>query len=658
MFPAFIRLGCLFVLVLLHEAAVRADTPPLCQFDLTYTLKIDPNDRQQVEMAWDHCHAIAAVQGLVNRDEPRLYVRFVESRPAAKNVDDYWLEKLTQPGGWLHGRAIEQSPTIVALVERFREHIDGAVVYDPNVAATSNVASTIAGVESLLPIRFDPSPHSLYSQLLNHGPRLPVRRHLVAKDGTSIFTGQGKIPGTKRRSTGSAKCDAYLWMKEKYLDTGLCDGAYGAYYLDQYWRQAPRATVLNHHCLTNHDFFVSKKAFFFDLGIWGDEVPVDDPQQEVGADLETLKELLLSAYQHGGKDRMIHIGGFVPWALKYTNHGIAGGTHAPVPTEWEYGKIISAYNGFMDADAIGYGAMANASFFAHFPLQDKYHQPWVTRAQLTERGYLTEDGRVDFRDREFVIFYVGDYDCAAWLYQRTPDIWDDPSRGKVPLMWCISPVLDRRAPMAMDYIRKTAGPNDYFVAADNGAGYLEPGMLQEPREISGLPSGLDAWARHNGTYFDRWGLSITGFIIYAHGPELNLAGLDCYASFSPNGIVPSRGPATLLHKNMPVLRHDHDVNEANPRQAARHIVNRIAERRKNGHPPFHWFRNILKTPTWYVEVVNQMQEQNPKLELLDAPTFFELLRIHLRQPDPAQFGEPKDEHIDSLFGQRRLTRSG
>ncbi len=37
--------------------------------------------------------------------------------------------------------------------------------------------------------------------------------------------------------------------------------------------------------------------------------------------------------------------------------------------------------------------------------------------------------------------------------------------------------------------------NDYFAAADNGAGYIMPGMLQEPRE-SGLPSGLETWGKH------------------------------------------------------------------------------------------------------------------------------------------------------------------
>jgi hypothetical protein len=287
----------------------------------------------------------------------------------------------------------------------------------------------------------------------------------------------------------------------------------------------------------------------------------------------------------------------------------------------------------MDADAISYGAMANASFFAHFPLKTKYPQHWVTRDQLRSRRYLTSDGRVNFDGRQFLIFYVGDYDCAAWVYQRTMDIWDDPARGKIPMMWCISPVLDRRAPMAMDYMRRTATKNDYFASADNGAGYCEPGMLQEPRGISNLPSGLDAWARHCKKYYDRWGLSITGFIIYGNGPPLNRAGLDCYASFSPNGIIPTAGPAARLYKNMPIMRFDHDVNEGNPRDAAGHVLSRIAARRREGHPPFHWFRNILKSPAWYAKTYNEIRNANPKIELLDAPTFFELYRIYLENHD-------------------------
>lgn len=622
--------------LLLAASVLGGQAAPIRLYDLGYTLKIDSGNPDQVRLAWDHCHLVAALQGLVNRQGPMLYLRFTESQHRKRNIDEFWLEELSGPGRWLHGRPVERIGTITDLVRQFRSTIRGVVVYDPNVAATSNVASTVAGAEDLLPVRYDRTEGSLYRLLVEGELALPVKCRLIGPDGTSLFTGQGLIPGTDRLSTGSAKCDAYLWMKHKFLDAGRCNGAYGAYYLDQYWMKKPRNTVLNHHCLTNHDFFVAKKAFFFDLGIWADEKPVDDPEQELGTDVETLKALLRSAYNQGGSEGMIHIGGFVPWAHKYTTHGTAGGHHGPVATEWEYGKIISAYNGFMDADAIGYGAMANASFFMHFPLRPAYPQDWVTRQDLVDRGYLDPEGHVNFDGREFLIFYVGDYDCAAWLYQRMMDIWDDPARGQIPMMWCISPVLDRRAPMAMDYMRRTATRNDYFASADNGAGYCEPGMLQEPRGISGLPSGLDAWARHCKRFYDRWGLSLTGFIIYAHGPELNEAGLDCYASFSGNGIVPSRGPASLLHKRMPILRFDHDVNEGNPTDAARHVVERIAQRHAEGYPPFHWFRNILKRPTWYVKTHETIKQMNPKIELLDAPTFFELYRIYLENQGPSK----------------------
>ena len=240
---------------------------------------------------------------------------------------------------------------------------------------------------------------------------------------------------------------------------------------------------------------------------------------------------------------------------------------------------------------------------------------------------MTADGKVNVDGRNFIIFYVGDYDASAWISQRTPSIWDDPNRGKLPLMWCISPVLAERVPHIMHNFRTTATENDYFAAADNGAGYTMPGMLQEPRE-SGLPSGLETWGKHCKKYYKKWGLSITGFVIDGHAPGLNKEGLDCYASFSPNGIVPQKIATALLHGNMPVIRADLDINDGDPKVAAKRIVERVKER---SALPFHWFRDILKQPTWYCEVMNEVKAQDDSIVLLDAPAFFELLRIYLKE---------------------------
>ena len=142
--------------------------------------------------------------------------------------------------------------------------------------------------------------------------------------------------------------------------------------------------------MSNHDFFVSKRAFFFDLSPWGDEPATDDPSQPVGTDLQTLKEMLLLAYQQNKHEKMCYIGGFPSWAYKYTMH--ASGIHDDVPTEWEFSRIISAYNAFKDADAISYGALANASFWQHFPTKKKYTQDWISHKELQKRGLLTADG--------------------------------------------------------------------------------------------------------------------------------------------------------------------------------------------------------------------------------------------------------------------------
>lgn len=341
--------------------------------------------------------------------------------------------------------------------------------------------------------------------------------------------------------------------------------------------------------------------------------------------------MLLIAYKQNKGIDFCYIGGFPSWAFKYTKH--AEGMHDDVPTEWEFSKIISAYNAFKDADAIGYGALANASFWQHFPLEKEYKQSWVSRENLINKGYLDEDGHLKNNGKNYLIFYVGDYDASSWITQRTPTIWDDSNRGKLPLMWCISPVLQERVPMVLHNFRKTATKNDYFASADNGAGYLMPGMLQEPRDISGLPSGLNAWAKHCKKYYKKWGLTITGFVIDGEAPGLNEEGLDCYRSFSYNGIVPQKVPLTYLHRGMPVLRADADVNEE-PKIAAQRIVDRINKR----NIPFHWFRNILKTPTWYIEVMAEIKKLDNSIELVDAPTFFELYKIYLEQNPKAAAG--------------------
>ncbi|MBR5395393.1 MAG: hypothetical protein IK144_10000 [Bacteroidaceae bacterium] len=594
----------------------------LVYLNLRHLNQVDYADSAAVLAMWDELHAASTLQGIVNRKKPRLYVDYVVN--GQKAIDAHWWRLYRRKGEWLSGRDTLTLFSVEEAVAHFSGELRGVVAYDSHVPSTSNVASAVAGIENLVAVRYDKAPGSLYSRLCLSEPKLPVRVWLVREDGTPLFTGEGTLPGCKRASSGSVKCDPYLWFIEQYMKTGRCPARCAGYYPDQMWRSMPSRVNCNHHQLTNHDFFVSRKGFFFDLSPWGDEPATDDPSQPLGADLRTLQELLHTADSLGKGEKMCHIGGFPAWAFKYTQR--VGGKHEDVATEWQFSELISHYNAFKDADAIDLGAQANASFWQHFPLRKRYPQSWVKRKDLQARGLLDSEGRVD-TTRKYIIIYVGDYDAASWLSQMTPLLWDAQERGVSPMMWCISPVLAERVPHVMHYIRQTASPLDYFAAADNGAGYMMPGTAEAQDLAEGTTRHIDAWEAHCKKFYRQWGLTVTGFVIDGNGPAMGKRSLDAYARFSPNGIVPQKCEPASLYGQMPVLRSDWDLVSNDPHEAAQVLVDRIHQ----CQIPFHWSRCILKSPAWYNEVVREACRLEPSIQLLDAPTFFTLLRCWLQE---------------------------
>ena len=581
--------------------------------DMNRWREVTSRDSVGVVRLWETMHLAATLQGIVNRDEPRLYIKYVVANDI--NVDDFWWDKCIGEGKWLAGRKVITMYDPVKVLDIFRDKVNGLVVYDPAVASTSNVASTVAGAEDLVAVRYDLRPGSIYTRLMQR--EYPVKVWLLNEDGTSKF---------------HTKLEPYRWAVDNYLKTGKCSGETAAYYIDQFWMTAPGNAGMNHHQLTNHDYFVSHKGFFFDLSPWDDE-PASDAPTEGNGDRAMFQSIFSEIYRLNGGTKFCHVGGFAPWAHKYSNNSrvIHKSKHEAAQTEWETVMLLSAYNAYKDADAASLGAMANASFWQHYPLKAEYPQSWVTREDLKARGLLLSDGKVP-TGKKFVLFYVGDYDAAAWIYQQLPKLWEDPARGSVPMMWSINPSLDRRAPMVMDYIRQTATASDYFAAGDNGAGYLNPGMLEEPRPVSGLPSGVAAWAAHNKAYFQRWGLSVTGFVIDGNGPGMSVEGMKSYASFSPNGIGPQKlpnGGNALLVDGMPVLRcSGASVGEERIEDAGVKAVSMLSQ-----HPefPFYWIRTILKSPTWHKGVKEYIEAKSPNYVVLDAPSYFELLRCYLEQ---------------------------
>jgi len=192
-------------------------------YDLSFTNALSASDR------FEHVHTVAAFSGIVNRDTSVLFTPLLVAGGAVdggSNADDIWREYLTAPGEWLAKTRWSNISSLSGLVETLGAPLKGVVLYDPSVPATSNLASTAAGCEDLLPIAYQPNINgSVYQELITNpkGPRMKVVLNLVG-----LF---------KATPEASAKIAAYRWARARWLSPGVTHPANPAkigYYVD-YW---------------------------------------------------------------------------------------------------------------------------------------------------------------------------------------------------------------------------------------------------------------------------------------------------------------------------------------------------------------------------------------------------------------------------------------
>lgn len=554
-------------------------------------------------LCYDMLKFIVAVQGLKNRDFPEIYLFW-------QDVDVFWLDYMTKEGNFLHGIVREEISSFDSFLAQYADFIRecGLAVWDYAVPATMNAATTACGVDSVLPVRYDVTVDSIMSRVMV-ATGVSIKLNLVNK-----FTGKGIVPDTLRPSTGSAKCDTYVWMLEKYMDktnpTLLVYNADGGG-----WRRDEAFYPdLGNAFVPNHDYAIAKAAFVFDVSCWDDEAPWDDPDQPIGTDFSIMQEIFMRQYQKTNGEQMTTLCGFVPWHIKYTSYGERG-THKEVDSEWRFTEILSCYNCVKDADSAGYAGLANASVFTHFPLDSKYHNP------RPEKKIAFDPSKT------YILFYVGDYDAGAWTAKFVPKWYKDPMLGKNPLMWCFNPNLSDRVPMVFDFIYKNFTKNDYFEAGDSGAGYNNPRLLYEPRTFSGLPDGHKINDLHNKAYFDRFDIEIIGFIIDGNQPTTQQEMKD-FSEYIIGASLNNGPQETVVVGNAVYMRETCDAGseQIDVDKCVDLMLYYIDQFPKEKR--FHVFRTILVSPTDHDRLITALRAARPEanFELLDPYNFFRLAK--------------------------------
>lgn len=586
-------------------------------------------------LAYDMLKAATALQGIVNRKKPVLFIDNSANRLSleiagkeTKTTDKFWFDELKTRGGFLDSAEIKKIPDFFSLFEIFGECVKGAVIWDEKVPSTANAASTVAGALDMIPVRGSSEKDALMPILLS---RFKYFNPII--DLRDCFTGDGMIYDTNIESTGSAKCDAYIWALEKFLKTGICSHKYFAHYTDGLkWNEAPYKIGnkemkqfdspypdLENAGLPNSDFYISKKAFFFDLAPWRDEKASDDPSQPAGADAATLHKIFQEANKLTKGKEILTIGGFTPWWLKYCDidwdgKKIPRGRRGGVATEWESVDLFSAYNAILDADAFGLIGYGNASFYTHIPIEKKLPAEKKSEMKL--------------RDKIYIMFMMGDYDSAAWLSQMIPVQWHDKKRGSIPLSWSINPVLSERAPQAFNHIIKTKTENDFF-GAQEGAGYMNLNMLSKPRFHSNLPDASRTYSSFCKKWYKKIGMNHTIFTIFTNSGNIRNEAAETFSEFSRGGVGIQQG--RTLNKNVrgvPFIACRNDFSFNGNTNDFTDIISKHISRPVDR--AFYFFRTVLVFPSQIKTVADALKKKFPKerFEIVGANDFFRLLKIH------------------------------
>jgi len=591
---------------------------------------------QQLLQEYDTLTLLTTLQGIVNQQAPHLYLIHDRKPSDEIGVDQFWLEKYqepNQPYNWLINTTLIELNSVDEVLELFAPMVNGLVLWDVDVPATLNVATTIAGVDGLAVLRHD---SDITAQ---------VTAYLDIKDDrlVGLFKPNATtIPGSNTPSTGSTKTDAHVWAIENYLETGLANAAFLAYYEDGW----PAVRYLNNQMTRGgvyaleRDYVVQQRGFAFDLSPFPDELPIDDPNQRLGLDVEIMEKLFKVASQkvNGG---LIKVWGFIPWYDKYSFISNPQNKYHPTTGEWRALWLFSQYGGYLQGGAGDvYGiAMSNVSVHKFAPPPPPRTPPSPpSEESLIELGYLTPEGDIS-DEHTFIMFYMGDYDLVhtthTLLANHGPAPWVDEKRGDIPLAWGFNPAMIEEIPAMMTYFYTTHTEQDYFVGANSGAGYTNPDALSQTTYLR--------WLWRSYQYFDYYGYDIMGFMVNGDGGPMSQRRIDAFARITPVGFLSldlqTDEPWPRYQAGMPLTTIPLRAFGGTPDSSAELVDQIYGEHLAENRPPFMAFRSSFLSTSFHWEIRERLKARNtegitlnengqvlyPNYTVVDPYTFFFLL---------------------------------
>lgn len=361
--------------------------------------------------------------GIVNRQEPRLYLVDVYQTWSFNQTDSKWREIYEQDGAV----SFTHITSIQALIDHFQGDIEGAITYDPaltygnfsgqNFRWQAEVAAMLGGLTNCIPLPYNNTqivinkPDSVWVPDPFHGKE-PIRVSARLEDNTHPWN------------------NSNLSQEERYFL--LLDWALLAL-LD---RTNPHKFYLRE--IT--DWAINQRMF--QLNLAGTEsLNFYSLSDEKAEKIEQIMTYLRTSHP----DEIFHVYGWM----------------RPEPlVQW-----VSGWGGIFHETLL-----SNLSWHHIFPADEDF---------IYERPSAIGPVDVDLKNKHYVLFLGSEGDAGNWVAGFQSGAWHSSARGDVPIGWGWNLHMFDQFPFMAQYYYRTATANDGFFSVTTPLGYAYADMFPD-----------------------------------------------------------------------------------------------------------------------------------------------------------------------------------
>ncbi|MGE4488786.1 MAG: hypothetical protein AB7E95_04480 [Kiritimatiellales bacterium] len=356
---------------------------------------------------WTELYAVEAVQGLANRNGPKIMFGPSDYSAAQDRPGSPWNKDWLRIYSERNGMQFEPMKGLLPLLERFRHLFKGIVVYDPAIDGTRCVAMTLAGTDSLLPV----TKEMLAGESSDLKGKLGFQtlENILGLEITEDLTGRFRD-----------SVEVYEWALEHVMPK-----------CNRRWAHTPSGPDVDGLYIglgpfRSFDWTIANRGFIFNLTL------IYEDEQSFGGIVK-------------GDRRQADMYRTILDALEAPAFIFGYGEF-----EWSWFMLVGE----------------KGHYYLHWGDNMSFHAKVPPRNAERKQKFHFAEKDIDENDRRYrVCFVTSEGDTMKGPTPFFFGSWNDPQRGAAPINWTV-PALMSGFPAMLDYYYETATENDYFVAFD------------------------------------------------------------------------------------------------------------------------------------------------------------------------------------------------